>query len=160
MKDVASVFKLIGVSVKYGIALVGAAVLGGVFVIFAQWGYAELGPSHGGVFDLIPVKLVNITERDQWLLNYDVFFAPVLDEDSRYGLLVVMPHREKSAMSPPYGKHGFLLSGYASNSVKPVPIDGGYLVRNVGKPEIILLDFIRFSDDVEGKTLVLQSMEN
>jgi hypothetical protein len=169
MKSVTSFFKLIGVSVKCGIALIGAAVLGGLLVVAAQWVDARLRPSQGGTLDLIPVKLEDIAEQHQWLLNYNVFFVPIknanedfsdnpaIRSDSSYALLVVMPKQDKAIVSPPPGKHVFTLSWYASNSVMPITINGSYLAQNPDKPEIILLDFIDSYGDLGGKALVLKT---
>jgi hypothetical protein len=124
----------------------------------AQWLGEGNRPTEDAIFHLHPVTLSNIVEQDQWLLNFDVFLAPVqkVRSDSSYGLLVVMPKRDQM-VHPSVGEHGFVLSGYEPNDEKPLSIDGTYLAQNPGKPEIILLDFLTWSHNFQGKTLTLRS---
>src|SRR2546425_24100 len=57
----------------------------------------------------------------------------------------------------PGGEHWFVLSGYEPNDQKPLSIDGTYLRQHPDQPEVILLDFLTWAHNYEGKTLVLRS---
>ena len=119
-------------------------------------------PAVDTVFHLVPVKLHGISERDRWLMSWDVFFAPVLGarSDSSYGPLVVMPKQNQPAHAPT-GDHGFVLDGFETTCEKPLFINGDYFDQNPGTPEIILLDFLtwpKMSDGLlNGKTLRLRA---
>src|SRR5260221_1793300 len=147
---------LCAVAIATGIAIGFSVWLGG------QWLGAGNRSAVDAVFHLMPVKLENISERDRWLMSWDVFFAPVqgLRSDSSYGLLVVLS-KQNQPPHPPTGEHGFILDGFESNCEKPVFINGDYLDQNPGTPAIILLDFLtwpRMSDGLlKGKILRLRS---
>ena len=139
--------------------MIAAGVAGALVILTRQWLGAGNRPVEDAVLHLHPVTLGNIAERDQWLLKRDIFFTPIqkMRSDSNYGLLVVMPNRDQVVDPLPVGQHGFVLNGYESSDERPLSIDAGYLVQNPGKPEIILLDFLTWSHDFEGKTLTLRS---
>ncbi len=145
--------------ILYILAIIAAGIAGWLVGLTGRWLGAGNRPAEDAVFHLIPTKLGKIIEQDQWLLDFDVYLVPVekVRSDSSYGLLVVIPKRDQIA-HPSVGEHWFVLSGYEPNDEKPLSIDGTYLQQNPGKPEIILLDFLTWPPNFEGKVLSLRSM--
>ena len=139
--------------------MIGAGIAGGLVILTRQWLGAGNRPVEDAVLHLYPVTLSNIVEQDQWLLKCDIFFAPIqkVRSDSNYGLLVVMPKRDQMVHPLPVGQYCFVLNGYETNDERPLSIDAGYLVQSPSKPEIIVLDFLTWSHNFEGKTLTLRS---
>ena len=135
-----------------------AGILGGVIVLTGQWLASGNRPEVDAILHPMPVTLDKIAERDQWLLDFDVLFVPVekVRSASSYALLLLIPKRDQIT-NPPDGEHWFVLSGYEPNDRKPLSIDGTYLKQHAGKPEVILLDFLTWAPNYEGKTLVLGS---
>src|SRR2546427_220525 len=129
--------------VLYVLAIFAAGIIGGVIVLTGQWLGAGNRPAVDAVLHPIPVTLEKISERDQWLLDFDVLLVPVekVRSDSSYSLLVLIPKRDH-LVNPPAGKHWFVLSGYEPNDQKPLSIDGTFLKQHPGNPEVILLDFL------------------
>ena len=144
--------------VLYVLAIFAAGILGGVIVLTGQWLGAGNRPAEDAVLNPMPVTLEEIASKDQWLLDFDVLLVPVekVRSDSSYCLLVLIPKRDKT-VNPPGGEHWFVLSGYEPNDEKPLSIDGTYLKQHPGQPEVILLDFLTWAPNYEGKTLVLRS---
>ena len=145
--------------ILYVFAIVAAGILGGVIVLTSQWLAAGNRPALDAVLHPLPVSLERIANGDQWLLDFDVLLVPVdkLRSDSSYSLLMLIPKRDR-IISAPAGEHWFVLSGYEPNDQKPLSIDGTYIKGQPGKPEVILLDFLTWAPNYEGKTLVLTSL--
>ena len=144
--------------VLYVLAIFTAGILGGVIGSTGHWLGTGNRPAVDAVLHPMPVTLEKIADRDQWLLDFDVLFVPVekVRSDSSYGLLLLVPKRDHM-VNLPGGEHWFVLSGYEPNDQKPLSIDGTYLRQHPGQPEVILLDFLTWAHNYEGKTLVLRS---
>ena len=144
--------------VLYVLAIFAAGILGGVIGLTGRWLGAGNRSQVDAVLNPMPVTLEEIATKDQWLLDFDVLLVPVekMRSDSSYCLLVLIPKRDKT-VNPPGGEHWFVLSGYEPNDEKPLSIDGTYLKQHPGQPEVILLDFLTWAPNYEGKTLVLRS---
>ena len=144
--------------VLYVLAIFAASILGGVIGFTGRWFGAGNRPPVDAVLHPMPVALEQFANKDEWLLDFDVLLFPVekVRSDSSYALLVVIPKRDQS-VNPPGGEHWFVLSGYEPNEQRPLSIDTTYLKQHPGKPEVILLDFLTWAPNYEGKTLVLRS---
>jgi|SRR6185503_8272503 len=144
--------------VLYVLAIFTAGILGGVIGLTGHWLGAGNRTQVDAVLHPVSVTLEKIANKDQWLLDFDVLFVPVekVRSDSSYGLLLLIPKRDQ-IVNPPGGEHWFVLSGYEPNDQKPLSIDGNYLKQHPGKPEVILLDFLTWVPNYEGKRLVLSS---
>jgi len=146
------------VHVLYVVAIFAAGLTGGVVGLTGRWLGAGNRPQVDAVLHPLAVTLGKIANKDQWLLDFDILLVPVekVRSDSSYGLLLLVPKRDH-IIDPPGGEHWFVLSGYEPNDEKPLSIDGNYLKQHPGKPEVILLDFLTWVPNYEGKTLVLRS---
>ena|ERR1043166_7648108 len=144
--------------VLYVLAIMAAGILGGVIGFTGRWFGAGKRPEVDAVLHPLPVTVESIANKDQWILDFDVLLVPIdkVRSDSSYALLVLLPKRDL-VVNPRAGEHWFVLSGYEPNEQKPLSIDGTYLKQHPGIPEVILLNFLTWAPNYEGKTLILRS---